>query len=226
MSVHSPGAAEGSCIQRFAIHEYDDYQGYLASEDTIRSTQRVKEMIRLLRRGETLSNDEPIKAVKNVKMVRETNPEVPWQYINQEEYEGDDDPEVLKRHIITDGHHRFVAHVEVFDRPPNVANDTDYAIAGYSWSSMGGLDEEYDLDDDDRKVDDEDDDDREFDDQDFELDSSGLEYDQWKPIALEVLNKVDVTRPLDMPLEQLLMMAYNAGYTANMFGDMMENGTW
>lgn len=59
-----------------------------------------------------------------------------------------------------------------------------------------------------------------------ELDSGDLDFEQWAPIATEAMKERKVTRQLDRPLSTLLKMAYDAGYTANMFADMMENGTW
>ena len=59
-----------------------------------------------------------------------------------------------------------------------------------------------------------------------EQDSGSLSFKKWSAISSQALTEVKVTRLMDRPLQDLLKMAYEAGYTPNMFVSMMENGTW
>jgi hypothetical protein len=235
-------------IQRFKINQYDDYNGYLAGEGAIRSTQRVKDMIDILSAGGQISNAEPIKACMGVKMVKETDTSNPWQYIARDEYEGEDEPKIFKRNVLTDGHHRFVAHVETgVPMPKIVAAEEGEGQFGYIWKTMGGMDEVYEPKSQKAKPEagktpmpgkapgkapekppakTEASKDAPYSKKDFELDSGEIGYAQWQPIALFAMKKIKVTRELDMSLPDLLKMAYDHGYTPNMFASMMENGTW
>lgn len=144
----------GQVVQRFAIKNYDDYNGYLAGEGTIRNVDRVKQMIQILNRGQQLDNREPIRASKNVELVKlAEDADAGWQYVAKSEYNSDDDdddadPEYVTKSILTDGHHRFVAYAETGKPMPAIANaGADIgALFGYSWSKMGGMDAVYDLD--------------------------------------------------------------------------------
>lgn len=60
----------------------------------------------------------------------------------------------------------------------------------------------------------------------YEQDSGTLSFDEWQPLAFNALRGIIVTRELDHPLNTLLHMAYDAGYTPMMFASMMRDGTW
>lgn len=60
----------------------------------------------------------------------------------------------------------------------------------------------------------------------LQMDSGQVSFNKWRKIALETMNRRTITRELDLSIDELLKLAYGSGYTAEMFADMMENGTW
>jgi len=208
-------------IQRLAIGDYDDYEGYLNGDGMIRNPPNVGYFVGLLRAGRPLPMDaDPMTAAMGIEMI--ATPDDEANYINAEEYEGEDQPEKVTKNVLLTGHHRFAAYVEEkLDLPP--IGYQDYAMSGYNWRDVPGAN--YDLKDADIPefsplVEAHDNADQ------LELDNGDIFYEDWEPLSRQAMGNIVVTREFDRPLDELMRIAYDAGYTPNMFTQMMENGTW
>ncbi len=130
-------------IQRLAIGNHDEYGGYLNGDGMIRNPANVGYFVGLLRAGLPVPNgDDPMTASEDIEMI--ATPDDEAQYLNAEEYEGDDQPATVTKSVLNTGHHRFAAFVEEGVALPPIAN-AGYAMHGYHWSGVPGAD--YDLQD-------------------------------------------------------------------------------
>ena len=137
-------------IQRYEVEKYKAVGDIIAGEDTLRNTQRADQMIQDLQGGKSIDNpSQPIKAYKGEFVHKDditTNDEdadITGDYMNEGEIKGDEDynydvNNVQEMRVITDGHHRFVAHIEVNKKPPKIKDDNQYAVAGYEWTNISG----------------------------------------------------------------------------------------
>lgn len=132
-----------SVVQRFAIGAYEEYNGYLAGDHEIRNPENVAPFVNMLKQGKKIPNFEPMTAAKDLEMVKEEGKG--WQYISKAEYDktkqvGAKEPEVVKKNVLLDGHHRFVAYAEAGAELPAIGDAAEGTVShGYHWSKVGKI---------------------------------------------------------------------------------------
>lgn len=138
-------AADNSVAQRYALKDYDIHKDYLPGEDCLRSTERVDQMIDILKEGGEIEEgkDGPIESA-SVELVEDED-SLDAGYINVEELEEDDKAQQkpVKAAVLVNGHHRYVAHVEAMVKMPRIVESNKHVVSAYKWRSMGGIEHDY-----------------------------------------------------------------------------------
>jgi hypothetical protein len=127
---------DGAPVQLFKLKDYRSYKGILAGDPGI-DTEKAEKYTRALRAGAKFP---PIKIQKGVRLMRRKGAiSKHWDEFNPKK---DKKAESVKKTVVTDGHHRFVAYVECGLDPRDNMVEEDEAVFAYNWSELGGIDHE------------------------------------------------------------------------------------